>query len=171
MLLRSCFERLEKEITRKNAKNSWNRCSNGQNLWVKGTGPGVYSNLPSLHTPSLLQGGRRRRRKRRRRKRRRNARGTIDKSVSTARSPIACARDAWGDPARTRRRAKARARLTRCLYRGMYNNRLRRWHRYPFVSVGGHLGFSSRGRIRAGPRNVEEEGEGRSVRDGTVWRG
>lgn len=30
----------------------------------------------------------------------------------------------------------------------MYNNRLRRWHRCPFVSVGGHLGFSSRGRIR-----------------------
>lgn len=67
----------------------------------------------------------------RRRRRRRSADKTIDKSVSTARIPIASS-----------------ARLTRCLYRGMYNNRLRRWHRCPFVSVGGHLGFSSRGRIR-----------------------
>lgn len=67
------------------------------------------------------------------RRRRRSARKTIDKSVSTARIPIA---------------SSYAARLTRCLYRGMYNNRLRRWHRCPFVSVGGHLGFSSRGRIR-----------------------
>lgn len=43
------------------------------------------------------------------------------------------------------------ARLTRCLYRGMYNNRLRRWHRYPFVSVGGHLGFPSAANRRRGP--------------------
>lgn len=42
------------------------------------------------------------------------------------------------------------ARLTRCLYRGMYNNRLRRWHRYPFVSVGGHLGFPSAAYRRRG---------------------
>lgn len=35
--------------------------------------------------------------------------------------------------------SKGGSRLTRCLYRGMCNNRLRRWRRYPVVSVGGHL--------------------------------
>lgn len=34
----------------------------------------------------------------------------------------------------------------------MYNNRLRRWHRYPFVSVGGHLGFPSTTYRRRGPK-------------------
>lgn len=34
----------------------------------------------------------------------------------------------------------------------MYNNRLRRWHRYPFVSVRGHLGFPSAAYQRRGPR-------------------
>ena len=40
---------------------------------------------------------------------------------------------------REKRRKEGAVRLTRCLYRGMYNNRLARWHRYPLVSVGGHL--------------------------------
>ena len=98
----------------------------------------------------LTRGKRRRIRKgrRRRRRRRRSAHKTIDKSVSTARIPIA---------------GSYAARLTRCLYRGMYNNRLRRWHRCPFVSVGGHLGFSSRGRIReAGPRKGRRGDETRN---------
>lgn len=97
----------------------------------------MYSNLYAIHTyiHTHMRDVPRRKRERIRegRRRRRSARKTIDKSVSTARIPIA---------------SSYAARLTRCLYRGMYNNRLRRWHRCPFVSVGGHLGFSSRGRIR-----------------------
>lgn len=63
------------------------------------------------------------------------------------------------------------ARLTRCLYRGMYNNRLRRWHRYPFVSVRGHLGFPSAAYRR---RRVPGRGLGprqREGQEGVKWSG
>lgn len=115
----------------------------------------MYSNLYAIHTyiHTHMRDVPRRKRERIRegRRRRRSARKTIDKSVSTARIPIA---------------SSYAARLTRCLYRGMYNNRLRRWHRCPFVSVGGHLGFSSREDKRAGPRKGGEGEEG--TRRGTV---